>query len=195
MLPVNLNHFSIEPQKQKTPKLTAKKLKVIEESDIFSVTERIELLLLFLNIKWVAELDIELRNRAAYVSELKLLGLPWALNAYEGEYKCQWIQVGRNRAVLDYVMQHKDALTELEAGVLYGYPLTHVLGFVGILKSYRTPPLDVATYFLAGIYSEEFYKQEVAAFNAMWKGVEEVSPSIANQAREYYLQNKPKTKK
>ena len=43
------------------------------------------------------------------------------------------IQVASSQAILDYVMDRRDELTVIEAGVLYGYPISHALGYSGMI--------------------------------------------------------------
>lgn len=186
MLPVNLNSFSTLQRKKSLPKLTPAALKIIERSTVFKLHEKIDILQLFLGKKWVTDVSIDLERKQEYINELEKLKLPWAVNAYEGDYKCQWIQAGANQAVLEYVMQRKDNLSELEAGILYGYPLTHALAFTGAIKEIRKPPVNVATYMLAGVYSADFYQQEVAFFQRRWDEIGATSPVLAQQAHTKY---------
>ncbi|MFF5498959.1 hypothetical protein [Streptomyces aquilus] len=161
-------------------------MRALEASTVLSVGEKIELLLLFLHKKWAAEVDVGLSRKDASIAELERLGLPWRIDSRNGASPESWVQVGANQAVLDYLKERRDQLSEMEAGMLYGFPLTHVLGFSGLIHEKVAPPVDTATYMLAGVYSHNFYTQEVAHFRQIWREVEKASPALAKQSEERY---------
>jgi len=186
MLPVTLGTFEATPEKQRLLRLTKSRLKLLEETTVLSSGEKVELLLIFLRKKWIAEVDIGLERKEASLDVLKQLGLPSYIESYSGSYVEHWIQVGANQAVLDYVRSRRNELSDLESGILYGFPLTHVLGFVGIVSKRIAPPADVALFMLAGTYSSDFYEDEVRHFRRTWKEIEKISPKIAKEAWERY---------
>ncbi|MFC7024602.1 hypothetical protein ACFQHV_15780 [Promicromonospora thailandica] len=186
MLPVTLSTFEATSSSKHLPKLTPSKLKAIEESCVLAVNEKVQILLLFLYKKWIAEVAIGLERKDESTRLLDQLGLPWYIESYQGPYVERWVQVGANQAVLDYVHARRGELSDLESGILYGFPPTHVLGYVGIISKKPTAPNSVALYMLAGTYSKNFQDAEVKYFNEIWWEVEKVSPVIAGQAQQEY---------
>ncbi len=186
MLPVTLSSFEPNVKHQSLSKLTKRKLNILESSTAFSLTEKIEILLLFMHKKWIAEVDIGLKRKKDSINALKQLELPWHIESYDGPYVESWIQVGANQAVLDYVTLRRNQLSDLESGILYGFPLTHVLGYVGIIKREPRPPASVALYMLAGTYSASFQGDEIAYFERIWQKLEAISPAIAKEAQKVF---------
>ncbi len=182
MLPIKIHLNASLKQHRILPKDFQKKL---ENSSIFSICEKINLISLLINKKWVTELDIGLSNKDAYVKELDNLSLPWRVNHYKSP-PTSWIQVGANQAVLDYVFERGSDLSELEAGVLYGYPITHALGFMGIIDDFVKPKKNIAEFYLSGVFSAEFKDDESQYFDAVWAEICQTSPKVAKQALEHF---------
>jgi hypothetical protein len=127
MLPNNSIHFTpSNASHQHLGKIDPMKVKVLEESRTFGLREKIELLGLLTHTKWVTEVDSR-RNRVepdqAFVDELAALDLPWQSEHYikKDGTNVYWMQVGANRAILEYLAQNRDRLSVMEAGILYGY--------------------------------------------------------------------------
>ena len=186
MLPVTLSQFQLSKAHQSLPKLTERSLSLLEDTPVFTTVEKIELLLLFMHKKWVAEVDIGLRRQAECIEVLDQLQLPWYIESYDPPHQQRWLQVGANIAVLEYVKHRRSELSDLESGILYGFPLTHTLGYVGIIKSRRMRPMNAAQYMLAGVYSEEFYKEEVEYFDKVWEELKKCSPKLALQSKKIF---------
>jgi hypothetical protein len=186
MLPVTLSSFTSTSERQHLPKLKKSKIKLIEDSTVLAIEEKVEILMLFLHKKWIAEIDIGLKRSEASIALLEQLELSWYIESYEGAHKEQWIQVGANQAVLDYVSTRRAELSDLESGVLYGFPLSHVLGYVGIIQRQLARPTHVSLYMLAGVYSKDFQAEEVRYFEEVWNEVKKISPVIAEQSRKVY---------
>lgn len=186
MLPVTLSSFSTSSDRQLLPKLTKTKVRLLEESSVLSVEEKVEILLLFLNKKWIAEVDIGLKRKEACITLLERLALPWYLESYDEPHVEHWIQVGANQAVLDYVVSRRTELSDLESGVLYGFPPSHVLGYIGIIQRDMKQPTDVALYMQAGVYSKDFQDNEADYFRKVWQEVKKISPVIARQSEKVF---------
>jgi hypothetical protein len=193
MLPVNGYLFETD-KNNVLPRLTKSKIKRIEEADLFSNYEKIEVLLILLHKKWVGEANIQLDNIGNRKSEeilhfLRSIGLAAGLNSYvcdRGEYS--WVQIAATEAILDYVLSRRDELTVLEAGVLYGYPVSHSLGYMKLLEQNDRPVPGLAEYTFGGVYSEPCLESERQYFRSLWGEIEAVSPLIAQTNKKEYAE-------
>ncbi|MBL8158992.1 hypothetical protein JNJ66_00885 [Candidatus Saccharibacteria bacterium] len=196
MLPITPQPVPLADADKILPKITKLKIRILENSTVLTIGEKVELLLLLLHKKWIAEVDIGLSRRDASLAEIRKLELPYRTESRNGDFQESWIQVGANQAVLNYVKARHDQLSELEAGILYGFPVTHVLGYIGVIQEKVTPPRDEAMYMLAGVYSKAHYNEELAQFHKIWDEVERVSPVIAMESRDKFIEMRDKyTKK
>lgn len=185
MLPVSVSSFQPAEERQSIPRLTKKKLKLLENTTALSIGEKVELLLIFLHRKWIAEVDIDLTRIDECSLVLGQLGLPWYIEHYD-EPRVEWMQVGANYAVLDYVRERREQLSDLESGILYGFPLSHVLSYTNIISRHHIRPTGAAQYMLAGVYSREFHEEELDYFQKVWQEVKETSPIIAQKSQVEY---------
>lgn len=195
MLPVNINHYSLNSGHRLLCKLTASKLALLENTIVFTPSEKLELLGLFAHTKWIAEVDIGLKNKDLCIQTLDSLAVPWRINQYTKQSGdvIYWLQVGANEAVLEYIEQRRDVLSDIEAGVLYGYPFTAVLGFAEIINAEDSTQKDIVRYrkglvgqYLSCVHSAEFSTQEITYFNHIWDILDNMSPTIVNEAKHYY---------
>lgn len=180
MLPLNLpkpTHYS--PSSTQHIQLTSEGLLLLEKSQIFSPGEKVHILALFLGKQHITDIGIDCDSLVAHQRELNRLKVPYIIESWRGE---SWLLAGTSSATLQYTQTHRDTLSEIEAGILYGYPPTATLAFSGLLSSRRHPPISPATFFFAGVYSESFFDEEVAYYEDIWCSLKKASPRIVDCA-------------
>lgn len=192
MLPANLLYLPLELDSatRALTKLNKKRLKILEESTVLTTREKVNLLLLLLQQKWIADFPFDDPKEFERLKpELERLDLPYYMDFFihDNGMRVDWIQVAANRGISKYIKEHKDILTALEAGALYGYPISAVLAFEGMLTPAYCPPADknIVSFYLGGVYSADLYQEERKQMVRTWRVVEKASPRIAREAAEY----------
>lgn len=87
---------------------------------------------------------------------------------------------------MEYVEERWEELSEIEAGTLYGYPATSTLAFSRVLTQRTRRPETAAAFYLGGIYSEEYFDEEKAYIDNLWRIVRSTSPLVAAEAKSHY---------
>lgn len=186
MLPVKPLFYSYEQNEQAIPELTKREVMLLEESKYLQIVERINLLALLCGYKWVTDVAIGLNHREEIEAILSNLELPFAYNHYfHEEKKYEWLQVAVNEPVLSYVTDRRDQLTVLEAGVLYGYPVSACLAYIGLLKKTGFDK-TIAEYYLSGVFSATLVGKEREHFRRMWEEVLSHSDKIRLEAEREF---------
>lgn len=188
--------------------LTKTQVKLIEDSSILSLGEKIELLLVALGNKLTTELYMNIRYE--YDSETKkdkpnksdldaieqlLQKLPFIYfkdrlerrNKNTGHAEdFNWYQVSVNEAVSHFMKKYPDDLTEFEEGILYGFPLSAIRAFALLIDESHDKP-DPASNFLAGWCSKDFWEDEQTYYQLWWERLRGISPKIVEQAEKKFL--------
>ena len=187
--------------------LSKKQLQLIEDSEILSLAEKIELLLVALGNKLTAELymlinyqysNVEKKELAdqSKLDELEALlkELPFVYyqdtllkkNRFTGKMQeWKWFQVSVNEAVSHFMKDYPDDLTEFEEGVLYGFPLSAIRAFSGLIQMKHDKP-SAASYYLAGVCSADFWQDEQDYYQLWWERLRKLSPKIVQEAEEKF---------
>lgn len=185
-LPVKPIFYKYPLDKQKTPKLTKQKILAIEKCELISIVEKINLIALLLGRKWITDIAIGLKNKSDIENLLSQLELPYAYNQYSYKTeKYEWIQVAINQPILDYVIKRRNQLSMIEAGVLYGYPISATLAYSGLLQKAWFDK-SISEHFLSGVFSKSSTPEERAHFNRTWQSVTKCSNIIAKQAEKEF---------
>jgi hypothetical protein len=173
------------------PTLTPAKVQLIEQSPFLTNGEKISLLAILCRLKWLTELGLK---RPALIEKadeclaplLSTLGLAFAPADYQHSTRglVRWMQVAATRPLLDYVLDRRNSLTVLEAGVLYGYPTSHVLGFMRLIAPTVSPSRTAAAHFLAGVFSAPCVEQEQDHFRRIWEELRQISPATIRAAED-----------
>lgn len=184
MQPLNHNFKFLDSDKYLC-KIPKDKIEMLENDQDLSIADKIGILCLFSNNKWITDIGINASDKLLLKQKqvLRSLDIPFYIEECNGTV---WLQAGANSAVLEYVKNNKETLTDVEAGLLYGYPLTHVFGFIGVLDSYKEFPINSAEYFLSGIFSKDFYSDESNYFLSVWNDIKKISPNIVSEAQNIY---------
>ncbi|MFI9175961.1 hypothetical protein [Streptomyces lincolnensis] len=164
-------------------RLTKKRVALIENDPHMLTVEKVNLLALLLGYKQITDVAIDRRDKAAAEQLLEALGIPYAPNHYtdpEG-VRHSWLQVATNKPTLDYVLNRRNELTVLEAGVLYGYPTSACLAYAGLLEQ-EWFDKTLGEYFLSGVFSKPYVNEERAHFERVWQDVAVASPAVAEEA-------------
>jgi hypothetical protein len=187
MLPVKPIFYEHSNEIKKPAKITAQRIKQIEQSDCLLTTEKVNLIAILLGFKQVTDIAIDRKADWGKAREvLGELGIANQPNEYVHENtKYEWLQAAVNNPVLQYVMDRRNELTVLEAGVLYGYPVSSCLAYVGLLeKAWFEKTL--AEHWLSGVFSKSYTTLEREHFERMWTSIAEASPSVAANAKQEY---------
>lgn len=191
MQPVNDQRFVAARKARGVTLLTTKHIWLLEVATCLSSEEKVRLLALLAHQRWLTEVDVRkerIENDQAITNLLDRLGLAWTSKHYvkkEGS-TVYWVEVGVNSAVLSYLKKNRDRLSVLEAGILYGYPVTAVLACSGIIAEKRRE-LDQKTpveRYLGGIFSRVFEDEESSFLKRVWENLGSISPKIIAQAEE-----------
>jgi hypothetical protein len=187
-----------------TLKLTTKQIKLIEETQLLSLGEKIELLLVSMGNKLTTEIyssikyefnkqkKREIANKTS-LTNLSVLfkQLPFEffvdqkemINKKTGKQQTWiWFQVSVNEAVQRFLKDFGEDLTEYEEGVLYGFPMSAIRAFGGLIEQDETQQNSPAHYFLAGVGSREFSEKEGQYYLDLWNELKKISPVIIDQA-------------
>lgn len=184
MLPLNNIHFEpTKNQHNKTISLTPEKLTIIEDSFIFSPAEKIHLLCLYIGRQFITDIGLDSKDIALHEKKLTKLDIPFSR---QKNTVSDWLLVASSQFLLDDLESRKATLSEVEAGVLYGYPATAALAFSGIIDQHLQPPKTPAEFFLAGVYSQAFYENEINHYQSTWNNLSKISPKITNEAEKFY---------
>jgi hypothetical protein len=183
MLPVN-PQFTQRPKDQLRVMMASKKrIRLIEDAEHLLTVEKINLLVLLLGHKQITDIAIDREDKVKAKQLLTALSLPFSPNHYtdpSGE-RHEWLQVAINEPILDYVMNRRNELTVLEAGVLYGYPASACIAYAGLLER-EWVDKTLGEYFLAGVLSRPYIERERSHFTRVWQDVVAASPKIAEEA-------------
>lgn len=188
MLPVNPQFYE-NKRKKRLPQINiAESLRTVEQASILSVPEKVNIVAMVLGYKWITDVAIDSEESfAGAESLLDQLGLSYTRNRYTHKDEThKWIQVAATQAILDYVIERRDELTVLEAGVLYGYPISHSLGYVGLIEKEWKNDKSIAEFYLSGVYSRAYSTRESQYFEKVWAEITQASPEIARQAQMFY---------
>lgn len=189
MLPVNgqISNYSIS--QKKVSRLQLQNFRAITSSSHLLVVEKINLIALLLGHKQVTDVAIDSKRMGNVEYLLRQLGLPYSRNHYDDPQgvKHEWVQVAINQPVLQYVIQRRNELTVIEAGVLYGYPTSACLAYAGMLEKTGFDK-TIAEHYLSGVFSKPYATREREHFERMWEDIAKASPEIVVEAeREYQL--------
>lgn len=182
MLPVNTT-FNIYDDANFN--LDVSNIQKIEQAECVDIGEKVRLLALILGKRWIC--DIKLKNQSDRKNILKLLEeckLPYVELTKPSRFggTVTWLTVCANDNVRDFVASNAPTMSPMDAGVLYGYPHTHILAFVGFIKRKKSVKKNVAEHYLSGVFSAQYYQAETEYFESIWRDLCIASPIITNQA-------------
>ena len=189
MLPVNPKFHTEHIDDKSVPILNDSKLRLIEETTVLSIAEKINILALFLGHKWITDIAIDQPDKIAASAILRQLELPHEENYYKDKERIRhsWLQVAANKAILRYILGNRENLSVIEAGVLYGYPVSHSLGYTQMLEKHmKGENKTIAEFYLSGIFSQKYNKRETEYFEKVWRDITKQSPVITHEARQHY---------
>lgn len=200
----------IKTSKQGSINLTKFQINLIESSTIISLAEKIELFLLSLGNKLTTELYMRveynwsIKDKKEIANNKDLLNLENLLSQLPFEYfkdslskknrqngkqqKFIWYQVSINKTVYKFMKNYPDDMTEFEEGILYGFPLSAIRAFAGLIKENR-PNHTPENYYLAGVCSADFIDDEQEYYQKWWKRLAKLSPKTIKKAESEYYQN------
>ncbi len=189
MLPINDRRFMTLSSRKTVPLLTKEKIRLLEAADCLNSIEKVRLLAILAGKRWLTEVSIRKDGSSHNISVTDLLddlGLAWIDECYTKKdgTRVDWIEVGANAAVIEYITLNRHTLSVLEAGVLYGYPVTAVLAASGILneKRKRVREKTTAQRCLGGIFSSDNEKDEERFLEEQWQALSRITKEIVSEA-------------
>ncbi|MEN8252949.1 MAG: hypothetical protein ABFQ62_01065 [Patescibacteria group bacterium] len=191
--------------------LSKKQIALIENSSILTLGEKIDLLFVSLGNKLTTELFMKIRyNKSNSVkpeqphkkdlSEIeKLLKqlplvyfkdfLPTKRNKQTGKLQnFTWFQVSVNKVVSKFMKKYPDDLTEFEEGVLYGFPLSAIRAFSGLIEARYDKPTSAFRH-MSGVCSKDFWSDEREYYELWWERLRKLSPNIIQEAEQEFIKN------
>lgn len=172
--------------------LTPERLFILEQSQSLSIFEKTELLALCIGKKMIAEVGdqfgiMEKAKKDSLHQALTSLELPFFYAQTRSSRGMKsWFQVGSSEYILRTIREYGKTMSEMDKGVLYGFPPTAVQAFSGLRPRYESHIDHPAAYFFGGVYSQDFWESEFAEHLSWWEQITQVSPAIAAQAQEEY---------
>ena len=188
MLAVNILQFEANKEDRQPFNLTSEKLRALEETSTLTPGEKIDIILIAAGKKMVSEVGLNNKDTTLAERFLDDLGMAWQHEEH-GE-RGRWITIATNRALLKYVNERREILSEVEIGALYGFPVTHSLAFTGVFDEKNRTDKTIQGFYLGGVYSEKYFDNEKSYFDDIWKSVVKISPAIEKQAIEYFKESK-----
>jgi hypothetical protein len=167
------------------PVCSRRAIREIEYSSFLAPHEKVNLVLVLKRRKFLTELKATHYSRK--VALLQLLGLPFTKRSKRSPLKeSRWIQVATNQAILAYVTRYSKSLSPLETGVLYGYPLSAVLAYMGLatrtyIRRSRSSPEALLNQI---IHSKDMCEEE---YEYSYKLYEDLYATSSMIATEYLL--------
>jgi len=202
MLGVNLDGSA-------TIDLASSQLQIIEDTELLRLGEKIELVLVSMGYKLTTEIfDTityhfnELENREEPNKEpldnldtlFSQMPFPYFIDSLQkpdrktGVMKqYTWFQVCVNERVKFFMKNFANTLTEMEDGILYGYPISAIRAFARLTDVTEKCPTSVERYYVgAGRPSVVFYEEEEAHYRQIWNKLRQISPCLIQHAEEGY---------
>ncbi|NTV31360.1 hypothetical protein HGA91_05300 [candidate division WWE3 bacterium] len=195
--------------------LSADELSLIEETTVLSIYEKVHLILIALGYKLTGEVFNEIdyqfdettqrlepnESKIKILNELFLqLPFPFFVDELEKndrktglKKRLVWLQICVNERVKYYMQHYAESLTEMEDGVLYGYPISAIRAYASLIDvTTRLPRASIARWYVgAGRPSVALYEAEEVFYTQVWQEVSQISPRLVNLAEgEYYKTNK-----
>jgi len=187
--------------------LTHTQLDLLEKTSTVSLGEKIELLCLasgnklsteiFTHLEYVTnenQIKIPTPESIERIQEfLRTLPFPYFLTQtirvdQETGIKEEltWFQVSANATTSQFFQSFPDDLTEFEEGIIYGYPITAIRAFAGLIVESSVSPSNAWCHYLGGVFSKEWINQEDEYYRQVWESLRQISPKIIGEAEKVY---------
>lgn len=185
-------------------------LRRIEQTTLLSHSEKIEILLVSLGYKLTTEigqqityhwsstrqLEVPILNVRKIETLLRTLPFPFfrtqtiKLNRRSQQMKkFIWFHLSVNTQVAYFLKKYGPTLSDVDDGLLYGYPPSAVRAYHGLIDRKIIEPKSAYQYFLAGVYSKQFYREELEYYKRQWGLLKKISPRIIQEAEDYFIKN------
>ncbi|MFH0912620.1 MAG: hypothetical protein V1807_03115 [Patescibacteria group bacterium] len=168
------------------PKLTRRKISLIEQADFLLPSDKLELLGLLLHLWFTGE--IKAKPDAKTKELLTQLNLAWFINSYRHCKKglLKWTQVSVNAQINQFIKKHTNDMSPIEAGVLYNYPIPDILAYMCLIaRTGKTPKTPVGHYF-GKVHSHRLYQQVYQEYRRRWQLIKETSPAIYRELIQHH---------
>lgn len=198
MLPLHAEPIS-DRASHPRPELTRTRRVLLEQTELMTLGERIRILAMLCGRRWFTDVGLGLdasQEFSEYASKIEsllrdlgLVSAPFEKPSRKGD-TVRWLGVAATPEILEFVARRAESLSVIEAGVLYGYPHSHILGFAELIRSDKrqqgSKKKTCEEHYLAGVFSRDFRTQEEAYFAQLWEDLRAVSPALIEQAEAMY---------
>lgn len=163
------------------PILSKRAIQAIEAATFLLPFEKVNLVLILLHKKYLTELSASQFTRKAEL--LRLLGLSFGRRSMRGKRNTiRWIQVAVNQAIMAYTRRYSNSLSPLETGILYGYPSSAVLAYMGLVTPLgNKPPRMFSTPLIHKMVHSKAWRDELLYDQRLFTEVRKVSKKIATE--------------
>lgn len=205
-------HRFHELQKISTPatsrlNLSSQDVQLIEKTNVLSLAEKIELLSISLGHKLTGELfstivykENAISGRQEATPEsiqpidtlLQQLSFPYYIDNVLRDTRVEdhkpqqltWFQVCLNEQVKSFMQNYANELTDIEEGILYGYPISAIRAFALLIEpNHDIESESIAKQYLgAGVPSKDFFEEEEAYYQVHWNQLRELSEKLVTEA-------------
>ena len=169
------------------PILTTQKVKLIENSSLLTIPEKKELLLILFGYKFSTELSFAEKEEKAEL--LLKLELPFHVESrvHSQKGKIRWLQVSANERIDRFVKKYSSSMSAMEAGLLYGYPYSAILAFMGLIPRMEKLPSDGCSKQWFGLVrSKHLFELEERYFREIIDQIARVSQIIHSELKSWY---------
>lgn len=184
---------NIDPEEYKSPILTKSKTRKLIDTKLLSVGEKIEIIELHLGARLLTEILIKDNSTKESIQKfISELGYP---SHFISSYRpvrnktVEFLFIFKSESVKKFLLGNINNLTQFELAMLYGFPSTAVMAFVGIIKKKSAPyPTSRKAYqwYHSKVFSQDFYKDEIEYGRTIWNKVKKFCPEIIKLAEKEF---------
>lgn len=166
------------------PKLTRRKISLIEQTDFLLPSDKLELLGLLLHLWFTGE--IKAKPDAKTKELLAQLDLSWFINSYRHSQKglLKWVQVSANAQINQFIKKHTKDMSPIEAGVLYNYPIADIMAFINLIPRRTDHPKTIVGHYFGKVHAKDDYDTTYREYSKRWKIIKQASPKIYRELCE-----------
>lgn len=180
--------------KRAMPAVTKRHIRLIEQCAFLSLGEKIELLEMSTGRKLTTEIFSFIKQKKKLEKILAQLPFPYFFDSCtrfshrkNKRERFKWYQVCLNENVKDLMQKYAKTLTDIELGVLYGYPLSAVVAFNGLIEKQTKATFQKAShYWFSKVDSKQFAAEENKHYELLWKQLRKISPVIIGMAEKQF---------
>lgn len=174
--------------------LLDKHIRIIEKTPFLSLIEKLELLLVASGKKLTTEIYENIgqdQKVTAKTNEIEkvLKSLPFSYffdKTTRNNSEYIWFQVSTNETISHFLKLNKSNLGIFEYGILYGYPLSAIRAYAGLIENdNHMDQYSLGGQLFAGVGSKKWHDEEQKLYDDWLQEIRSLSPTLAEQAVQY----------